>query len=113
ALTHRQPGTIRQYLCGALDTPDDFLALLELQLGLRAPESSRVCGDEKTTTTRAGEGIITTGKGCATSRSAAASKPRPSPGITWGGSRSTFRRSSRSRLPCLPIITRSSPTSVT
>lgn len=54
ALTHRQPGTIRQYLCGALETPADFLELLELKLGLRAPESSRVCGDEKTTTRRSG-----------------------------------------------------------
>lgn len=51
ALTHRQPGTIRQYLCGALETPADFLELLELKLGLR----SAAISDEKTTTTRAGE----------------------------------------------------------
>lgn len=55
-LTHRAPGTVRQYLCGALETPDDFLELLEFKLSLRAGEGAEqdscACGDEKTTTTR-------------------------------------------------------------
>lgn len=65
-LTHRAPGTVRQYLCGALETPDDFLELLEFKLGMRGGatsgparsatadhgQDSCACGDEKTTTTR-------------------------------------------------------------
>lgn len=35
-LTHRAPGTVRQYLCGALEVPGDFLELLEFKLGMRA-----------------------------------------------------------------------------